>query len=459
MSSFRFRIALFCSKLTYRLLKLFRRNASHAPGWVALRLCPDYLARIAKCPLCVCVTGTNGKTTVTNMLSDALIDNGYSVSTNRIGSNIVPGIASALTNSVSWLGKPVKDACVLEVDERASRLILPYVKPNYLVVTNIFRDSLKRNAHPDYIFEVINTFVPEETKLILNRDDVCSSRLAAEKGNEKVFFGIEEMEGDLTESINLVADYSYCLNCHAKLNYHHLRYHHIGDAYCPQCGFASHAADYLIKKVNKDDDRILVEHDGASYPYALINNAVFNVYNELAVIVALCEIGLTHEQIAASLAKLSVVSSRLNETKIGNIRLIRILSKGQNSVSCSRVFDFLRQEEGRKAVVFVVDDWYERQDSVEFIGWIYDGDFEFLNDEQTIQFLVCGPRCYDLQVRLLLAGVPKERILCCEKEMDAHKYIMTEGIDKIFLLYDTSTLNLAMKVESKFKETLQEAQK
>ena len=44
---------------------------------------------------------------------------------------------------------------VLEVDERASVRIFPYVKPDYAVVTNLTRDSIMRNAHPGYIADIL----------------------------------------------------------------------------------------------------------------------------------------------------------------------------------------------------------------------------------------------------------------------------------------------------------------
>lgn len=458
MATFRLILAIFFAKLTYYSFRLLGRNASHSPGWVALHICPDYLERIKKCPLTICVTGTNGKTTVTNMISDALIDNHYTVSTNRIGSNIAPGIASALTNSISFSGKPIKDACVLEVDERASRLILPYVKPNYLVVTNLFRDSLKRNAHPDYIFSVIDTYTPKETTLILNSDDLCSSRLGETKGNKRIFYGIGKMQGDLTRSINLVSDYAFCPVCHTKLQYNYLRYHHIGNAYCPSCGFHSYQAEYFVSHVDTENKQITVRERNAERRYPLVNTAIFNIYNELTVITTLREIGLDSLKIKQSLEKLSVVDSRLKETKVGNVGVVQAMSKGQSCVSCSRTFDYLRTVEGRKVVILIVDDLYDRKNSVEYIGWIYDSDFEFLADKDIVQIVATGPRCYDHQVRLLLAGVEKEKIVCCEKEMDAVEAFQKGGIDKVFVLYDTSTYNLAMKVKEKVIQALKEAQ-
>jgi len=449
----RFFVAMVAAKLAYRILRLLGRSASHYPGWIALKLCPTYLSVVPKCQLTICVTGTNGKTTVTNLISDVLVSNKFSVSTNRIGSNIAPGVATALTNAVSWRGRPVCDACVLEVDERASRLILPAVKPDYLVVTNLFRDSLKRNANPAFMRDLIEAHTPDGTTLVLNADDLCSSTLCADRPNRRVFFGMDQLPGDATTPAdNIVTDHTACPVCHAQLVWRVRRYHHIGRAHCPGCGYASHAADYELVAV--DGPTIAVRHGEVVVTYPLINDTMFNVYNELTAIATLCEVGLTPQQIGVSLTSLAVVDSRMNETSIGPVRVVMAMSKGQSCVSTSRTLDFVRQEPGRKAVMLVMDDWYDRRHSVEYIGWIYDADFEFLKDETVVQVLACGPRCYDYQLRLLVAGIDQSRITCCEDELAAPRSLKLDNLDAVFILYDTSTIHRAAELKQKTLDEL-----
>ncbi len=96
------------------------------------------------------------------------------------------GIASSLVQGVT-LGQKVKGRYkqYSEVDERSSPKVYPYIKPNYLICTNLIRDSLRRNAHPEFIFNIINLICQKKQKLILNADDLISSSLGAE--NEKKF--------------------------------------------------------------------------------------------------------------------------------------------------------------------------------------------------------------------------------------------------------------------------------
>ncbi len=446
MGKLRYLVALWAAKLVYRLLRVLGRNATMYPGFIALKICPDYLKRTKKSPHLICVTGTNGKTTTTNMVADILSECGMNIVSNRYGSNINTGVATALTHSVGVFGKPKCDAVVLEVDERFSRLILPFIKPDYLVVTNLFRDSLKRNAHPEYIFSVLNTYVPETTKLVLNADCLQSSQLLPK--NERVYFGIDKLDTDVTECVNLINDFSFCPVCNEKLKFNYLRYHHIGNAYCEKCGFKSFDAQYRLTNIDYDNKTITVRHGEDEDVYPMVNRAIYNIYNELAAITVLSEFGADKEKVMAHMNNIGVTQTRYKELKAGKTEVIRTMAKGQNSVSCSRTLDFVGHERGARSVFIMIDDLFERRDSSEFIGWIYDADFEFLNTPDIKQIVVAGPRCFDYKLRLLIAGVDESIILCEEDEFKAVD-IMEKDIDKLYLLHDTSTYDLACKVEEK----------
>ncbi|MBR2876469.1 MAG: DUF1727 domain-containing protein [Clostridia bacterium] len=444
MKRLRYFVALWASKSAYILLRLLKRNATMFPGRVALKICPDYLAQTKKSPNVICVTGTNGKTTTTNMVADILSESGYKVVSNRYGSNINTGVATALTHSVNVFGKPKTEILALEVDERFSRLILPFIKPDYLIVTNLFRDSIKRNAHPEYIFSILDTYVPKNTKLILNADCLQSSQLL--KDNEKVFFSIDRLPTDVTECVNLINDFSTCPVCDEKLKFNYLRYHHIGNAFCPSCGFKSFEAKYHLTNIDYEKQEITVSFDGKSDTYPMVNRTLYNIYNELAAISLMNEFGVDIKKVKDYLMKISVTETRYKEGIVGKTSVIRTMAKGQNSVSCSRTLDFVGGEPGEKSVFIMIDDLFERKDSSEFIGWIYDADFEFLNTPEMKQVILAGPRCYDYKLRLLIAGLPEEKIFCEEDEFKAVKLI-DKDVSKFYLLHDTSTYDLACEVE------------
>ena len=447
MPKFRFHLALIAAKLTGKLIRLLGRKGSHNPGVVALKICPNFMDFAPRAKLVVCVTGTNGKTTVSNMLSDALEVTGRKVVSNRAGSNIVPGCVTNLVNSLSWTGKCKVDATVFETDERASRLILPHLKPDYMIVTNLSRDTLKRNAHTDYIFSVIDTYCPQTTKLVLNADCTCSSQLRP--GNERVFFGVGQQPGDHTEPYNLIADNTLCPRCGTKIQYEYLRYNHIGKAKCPNCDFASCDAQYLAIQINGVEKKLAVSVNGQRGEYTLISEMMHNVYNQMAILALLDQIGTEPEMIAKVFDTIHLPDIRFNETKVGDLSLVMSMGKGQNSVSVSRNFDFVANEPEDKTVILDMDDPFDRKKSVEYMGWIWDVEYEQLCRDNIHQVLITGPRCYDHKARLLLSGFPEEKILCVMDEMEAMDHVLLEGVEKIYLIFDCTTLDLANKMKAK----------
>ena len=79
MGKLRYYIAFYISKIAIVALKILRRNATYMPGKIAIKICPEFLKYIDKPEKIIAVTGTNGKTTVCNIINDILIDNDYNI--------------------------------------------------------------------------------------------------------------------------------------------------------------------------------------------------------------------------------------------------------------------------------------------------------------------------------------------------------------------------------------------
>ncbi len=171
-------------------MKMLGRNATFLPGAIAQRLFPNFLDHLVYPDTVICVTGTNGKTTVTNLLIDAYRSRGEEPVNNSFGSNTLHGIMTSFIQSVNWRGISRPKTAVLEIDELSSRRIYPFVKPDYLLITNLFRDSYSRNAHPDFIVSVLEEHIPAETTLILNAEDLISGEL--KPNNKRVYFAVDK---------------------------------------------------------------------------------------------------------------------------------------------------------------------------------------------------------------------------------------------------------------------------
>ena len=92
----------------------------------------------------IVVCGSNGKTTTCRMLTAVAQSAGQRVTQNRTGSNLLPGVTAVAVNGASLSGRLDADVLVFEIDEATIRHAVPEIKPDVVIVNNIFRDQLDR---------------------------------------------------------------------------------------------------------------------------------------------------------------------------------------------------------------------------------------------------------------------------------------------------------------------------
>ncbi len=430
----KFIISLLAGKAIRFFLRILGRRGTHLPGKIAVKICPDFLKFAGKPENIICITGTNGKTSVTNMIADSLRHIGVKTCDNGFGSNTLNGIVTAVLSEVNIFNKPKYGALVLEVDERSSMHIYKYITPSYFICTNIFRDSLMRNAHTEYIFSMIDDYLPKESVLILNGDDIISSRLGRGKNSRRVFFSVDKLDNEITEDDNIINDSGTCPDCGNKMVFDFKRYHHIGRVHCPVCALQSPVADYTV--LAADENNISMAIDGEECDFPTVNDAIYNIYNEAAVIAFLTEYGVAEDAIADCMNSIALTGTRYNSSKVGKINLICTMLKGLNPIACSRNCQTAKLRSGSKAVFFMIDDVNHERTDCENVSWHYEADYEALNDNSVKAIYIAGPRAEDMKYRLLLAGIPEEKIKTGRYEQDAVNQMTFDNIDTLFVFYD-----------------------
>ncbi|MBQ0037963.1 MAG: DUF1727 domain-containing protein [Clostridiales bacterium] len=451
MGKLKFILALWMAKLSIPALKITHHSGTDFPGNLALKICPDFLRYVGRPKTIVAITGTNGKTTVSNMLSDILESNGYRVMSNRAGANVASGIATTFIRSCGLFGRISKyDIAVLEVDERSSVKVYPYVTPDFVAITNLSRDSIMRNAHPDFIAGILTSTIPASTKMILNADDLISCGVAPD--NPRVHFGIDRLPTDVTACVNLINDMRICPKCLGKLEYEYLRYHHIGKAVCRDCGFHSPDSEFLARDVDFENHTVTIRENGQDYAYPLITDNVINTYNILTVITTLRQLGLEPEAIRHSLERTVIDTTRYAQEKVGKVTLVKQMSKDLNAMAGSRVFDYISHLPGQKEVYLMMNNMGDAANWSENTCWLYDADFEFLNRDDIVQIVCAGPRALDYKLRLLMAGVPEEKIACDLSEEKAAELLRFTPGDDIYYLYGADAWGLTNRMYDYLKK-------
>ena len=178
------------------LRSVLHRSGGALPGKLGLAIDPELVTHLAGLlDASVVITGTNGKTTTTNLIADAVAASGASCVCNRAGNNMETGITGALLEANSERRTAgTRRVGVFECDELYTVRILPRLKPTYFVLLNLFRDQLDRYGEIDHTQDVIAQALASSpaTTLIFNADDPLCVRIAERAANPSIAFGVDE---------------------------------------------------------------------------------------------------------------------------------------------------------------------------------------------------------------------------------------------------------------------------
>ena len=177
------KVSAFVVAKLLRFLTRLRGGGSAFPGLVLLRLRPQVLAetlgdlRLGR----VFVSGSNGKSTTTTMITSLLRAHGLSVFSNPAGGNLPQGLASAVVGQANISGRVKADIAVLEVDEAYAERIADAVEPSWVVLTNIQVDQLNRFGEPERVYAMLRDLAARATEgVIINAADPNLVALGAE---------------------------------------------------------------------------------------------------------------------------------------------------------------------------------------------------------------------------------------------------------------------------------------
>ena len=406
-------LIILITKISQKILKLLGRGSAF-PGSIALKLNKNILNALEIPKTTIFVTGTTGKTSVATTIYEIYKHANYKVVSNIKGSNLLPGVTTAIIESVKLSGKSKVDALVIEVDERYVKEVFKYITPNYFIINNLSRDQLARNGHYELVFDEINNSIKPKTHLILNADDPLVTKFSLNKKNKVTFYSLNENKYSTKTNKIDTLDLSYCPICHKKLNFKYFNYGNLGYYECINNDFNHPKCDY----VGTLDKNILTINDNK---ITLKDNALYNVYNILTCYTAASITGVKEEDIIKTLNNLKV--KRLTEFKIDNVEGTILLSKNETPLSYNQSLEYIKSKKEDKTVAIGftrISGRYDLRD----LSWIYDINFELLNDKSIKRIILIGPFAYDLAVRLKQAGIDSKKFKYCLDYKNSFEYLL-----------------------------------
>lgn len=422
-------IARATAKSTYWFLHdVMHRGGTSLPGKIAVAIDPDILKSIQQDFDLVVVTGTNGKTLTTALITRVLQAGGYEVITNPSGSNMIQGITGTLvTTPVKPSPNGKKPVAVLEVDEANVEKITSAIKPKMFVLTNIFRDQLDRYGEIYTTYDKIIAGIqhaPEAT-VLANGDSPIFTRGVFP--NKRQYFGFNHIQpADYQPQVAPInTDGILSPTDHSVLHYDFITYANLGQYFSVTDDFKRPPLAYQVTEIDElTPTYSTFSIDGT--PLRIEIGGLYNIYNALAAYAVGREFGVTPEQIKTAFESNAQIFGRQEAIHVDGKDVTIVLIK--NPVGTNSVIDMMRTETADFSLLALLNANYA--DGID-TSWIWDAEFEKLHDTKLKAVATGGERYRDIRVRLKMAGFADQAVYeDLTQVIDAIKALPT---DKVYI--------------------------
>ncbi|HTZ93856.1 MAG TPA: MurT ligase domain-containing protein [Streptosporangiaceae bacterium] len=347
-----------------------RGDGSVIGGVLGLRVEPELLRLLAAGRQVVLVTGTNGKTTTTRLITAGLAALGQEVASNAFGANMEAGLASALGRA------PDAPYAVLETDERYLPAVIEATDPRVVVLLNLSRDQMDRAAE---IWLTARRWrqalaKAENCMVIANADDPLIAWAASATPRVTWVAAGQQWHED-----------SWCCpECGS-----HLRRDELGWR-CGECGFARPATRWVLSGDS------VIDESGQLRELKLALPGRANRSNAVVALAVAAYFGASVDQALPRLREVKSVAGRYTQVERHG-RVVRLLL-AKNPAGWLEAFDVLAPSP--VPVLLAVN--AQTPDGKD-TSWLWDVDYRVLNGRPVY---VTGERRLDLAVRLEADQVP-----------------------------------------------------
>ena len=413
---------------SFILQRILKSSASAMPGKVAMTIYPDILKVVnQRCQGKILITGTNGKTTTNNLINFILRREYPSVLSNLRGANMPQGLVNAFLHD----RKKNYDWGIFEVDEGSFQDVTKDIKPDYVLVTNFFRDQLDRYGEIEKAFQdILKALEPLDTTLILNADDPLVSNFR-KLHKKNIYYGVTRNQYSTFEQG--IVESRFCPACSNYLEYSYYNYGQLGGYQCPDCGFKNPPYDYQITEVNYQDHQYhfqFKEKDQKTQDISFAYEGIYNVYNCCAALSTALEIGLPLDKVARSIEEFEYHLGRMENFEFSD-KIVKI-ALVKNPIGLSETISSIILDERPKSMLFVLND--NPADGRD-VSWIWDAEVEKTVNISDINKIYCsGRRAEDIALRLKYAGVPVELVEVNDNMDQAIEKVLKDDVEIVYLL-------------------------
>ena len=438
-------LSIVIGKLLVFFLDLIGRGSA-MPGNICYMLNKNILSDFKLPNKIVAVTGSSGKGSTSKVITEVLRKFNYTVCYNDKGSNERSAVISSLLKCSNLKGEVKSDICVFEMDERYAKFVFPYIKPTYVVITNITRDQPPRQGHFDIVFNEICKGLSSDIHLIVNGDDPYLQKFNLDNKFNVTYFGSDKLKYSYDKNKFSSLNITRCLKCHSSLNYNYYNIEYLGDYYCPSCDFKRPDIDYRISSIDYKKNVLTINNE---YEIVVNNNMLFNLYNICASFATLGLFDLDMNKVSSYISELEQDKKIYNNYKFGDRNVYVLNNKNENATTFNQSVLWASKDKGLKTIVI---GWWQISRRYDFddLSWLYDIEFELLNDKSVDKVIVAGPQRYDIATRLKYANFDEKKIKICEN-MEKSKDEISSSKGDIYAIVNFDYIEPFNKVMGELK--------
>ncbi len=284
------------------LVVVLRRSGDVLPLYLLRKLDNNLIDNFAKdinlmnIPVII-ITGTNGKTTTTNLIASGLNNAGIRVCSNVNGANMTNGIFGSILGCYSFNGKFNSDIIVIETDEKVFPYVISKINPNIIVITNFYRDQLDRYGEVNTtMLNIKNSIKSLKTYpvLILPSNEPLASFVGFNTKNKKFYFNFKSIKilSDNSDNIFIegsvkkisggtaLIDAISCPQCGSILAAYFSDKYAIINYCCNSCGYKSNTSD-IEAEILEDDYLNFSFHNAEEFASKIKSNNISDKQNNL----------------------------------------------------------------------------------------------------------------------------------------------------------------------------------
>jgi len=400
-------ILILYNRLITLICKIFKRNGSVFPGSLVRKHDTTILKKIKYPKYVIGITGSSGKGSTTSLVAHILTNSGYKVVWNNSGSNLINAATTLILNNTNPITKKINgDVLLMELDESYISQIFDKNTLTHILITNITRDQPARNGHPELILEKIANSIGDNTHVIINADDPFLNRFKYLHHGLITTYGVGKTKYDTTSPINKSVDAAYCPICHTKLKYDFYHTGHIGKYKCSKCDFGREKVNFEASDVDLKKQFITINNS----IYHINKDVFFAVYYTLAAYTLCKTIGISDKNLKIYLNDQPLTSKRMKELTINNRLVHMIESKNENNLSYYESLHYINEQKHKKTIILGFDN-VSRRYKLNDISWLYDVEFELLNDNNIDKIFIIGRFRYDVLTRLKYANISDDKLI------------------------------------------------